>query len=154
DVGKRSLGWSCDQLDMQTSGDFGLQHSLNESDNEVNKHMAYLLRALPHVLAAFSPPSDSSHPEEDQEFSWVRPDNIYFNERSGDCGPSWSNFLKCMQRDTPMRIWGRSMTKRWTYSVRNTRWIPMKNLLETQKFKTMVEDVYTACFISFVKPNC
>ncbi|CAF1709734.1 unnamed protein product [Brassica napus] len=34
DVGKRSLGWSCDQLDMQTSGDFGLQHSLNESDNE------------------------------------------------------------------------------------------------------------------------
>ncbi|KAH0899610.1 LOW QUALITY PROTEIN: hypothetical protein HID58_049178, partial [Brassica napus] len=60
---------------------------LNESDNEVNKHMAYLLRALPHVLAAFSPPSDSSHPEEDQAFSWVRPDNIYFNERSGDCGP-------------------------------------------------------------------
>ncbi|CDY53239.1 BnaA01g36330D [Brassica napus] len=59
-----------------------------------------------------------------------------------------------MQRDTPMRIWGRSMTKRWTYSVRNTRRIPMKNLLETQKFKTMVEDVYTAWFISFVKPNC
>ncbi|CAF1734425.1 unnamed protein product [Brassica napus] len=27
DVGKRSLGLSCDQLDMQTSGDFGLQHS-------------------------------------------------------------------------------------------------------------------------------
>ena len=25
--GKISLGWSCDQLDMQTSGDFGLQHS-------------------------------------------------------------------------------------------------------------------------------
>nr|VDD27979.1 unnamed protein product [Brassica oleracea] len=58
-----------------------------------------------------------------------------------------------MQRDTPMRIWGRSMTKRWTYSV-ISRWIPMKNLLETQKFKTMVEDVCTACFISFVKLNC
>ncbi|KAG2274466.1 hypothetical protein Bca52824_057021 [Brassica carinata] len=57
DVGKRSLGWSCDQLDMQTSGDFGLQHSLNESDNEVNKHMAYLLRriasCLSCVLASF-----------------------------------------------------------------------------------------------------
>ncbi|CAF2077745.1 unnamed protein product [Brassica napus] len=94
DVGKRSLGWSCDQLDMQTSGYFGLQHSLNESDNELNKHMAYLLRALPHVLAAFSPPSDSSHPEEDQAFSWVRPDNIYFNERSGDCGPCTVKFLE------------------------------------------------------------
>ncbi|CAN6918021.1 unnamed protein product [Brassica oleracea] len=67
---------------------------LNESDNEVNKHMAYLLRALPHVLAAFSPPSDSSHPEEDQAFSWVRPDNIYFNERSGDCGPCTVKFLE------------------------------------------------------------
>ncbi|CAF1707980.1 unnamed protein product [Brassica napus] len=67
---------------------------LNESDNEVNKHMAYLLRALPHVLAAFSPPSDSSHPEEDQAFSWVRPDNIYFNERSGDCGPCAVKFLE------------------------------------------------------------
>ncbi|KAG2304662.1 hypothetical protein Bca52824_033313 [Brassica carinata] len=66
----------------------------NESDNEVNKHMAYLLRALPHVLAAFSPPSDSSHPEEDQSFSWVRPDNIYFNERSGDCGPCAVKFLE------------------------------------------------------------
>ena len=66
----------------------------NESDNEVNKHMAYLLRALPHVLAAFSPPSDSSHPEEDQAFSWVRPDNIYFNERSGDCGPCAVKFLE------------------------------------------------------------
>ncbi|CAF1732929.1 unnamed protein product [Brassica napus] len=66
---------------------------LNESDNEVNKHMAYLLRALPHVLAAFSPPSDSSHPEEDQAFSWVRPDNIYFNEWSGDCGPCAVKFL-------------------------------------------------------------
>ncbi|KAL0756539.1 hypothetical protein Bca101_094207 [Brassica carinata] len=44
---------------------------LNESDNEVNKHMAYLLRAFPHVLAAFSPPSDSSHPEEEQAFSWI-----------------------------------------------------------------------------------
>ncbi|CAN6974560.1 unnamed protein product [Brassica rapa subsp. trilocularis] len=42
---------------------------LNEYDNEVNKHMANLLRALPHVLATFSPPSDSSHPEEDQAFS-------------------------------------------------------------------------------------
>ncbi|CAN7054395.1 unnamed protein product [Brassica oleracea var. botrytis] len=67
---------------------------LNESDNEVNKHMAYLLRALPHVLAAFSPPSDSSHPEEDQAFSWVRPDNIYFNERSGDYGPCAVKFLE------------------------------------------------------------
>nr|VDD60788.1 unnamed protein product [Brassica oleracea] len=67
---------------------------LNESDNEVNKHMAYLLRALPHVLAAFSPPSDCSHPEEDQAFSWVRPDNIYFNERSGDCGPCTVKFLE------------------------------------------------------------
>ncbi|CAN6929994.1 unnamed protein product, partial [Brassica oleracea var. botrytis] len=67
---------------------------LNESDNEVNKHMAYLLRALPHVLAAFSPLSDSSHPEEDQAFSWVRPDNIYFNERSGDCGPCAVKFLE------------------------------------------------------------
>ncbi|CAN6822151.1 unnamed protein product [Brassica oleracea] len=67
---------------------------LNESDNEVNKHMAYLLRALPHVLAAFSSPSDSSHPEEDQAFSWVRPDNIYFNERSGDCGPYAVKFLE------------------------------------------------------------
>ncbi|CAN7087140.1 unnamed protein product [Brassica oleracea var. botrytis] len=67
---------------------------LNESDNEVNKHMAYLLRALPHVLSAFSPPSDSSHPEEDQAFSWVRPDNIYFNERSGDCGPCAVKFLE------------------------------------------------------------
>ncbi|CDY67221.1 BnaCnng53970D [Brassica napus] len=67
---------------------------LNESDNEVNKHMAYLLRTLPHVLAAFSPPSDSSHPEEDQAFSWVRPDNIYFNERSGDCGPCTVKFLE------------------------------------------------------------
>ncbi|CAF2152554.1 unnamed protein product [Brassica napus] len=67
---------------------------LNESDNEVNKHMAYLLRALPHVLAAFSPPSDSSHPEEHQAFSWVRPDNIYFNERSGDCGPCAVKFLE------------------------------------------------------------
>ncbi|CAN6882808.1 unnamed protein product [Brassica oleracea var. botrytis] len=67
---------------------------LNESDNEVNKHMAYLLRALPHVLAAFSPPSDSSHPEEDQAFSWVRPDNIYFKERSGDCGPCTVKFLE------------------------------------------------------------
>ncbi|KAG2246806.1 hypothetical protein Bca52824_086434 [Brassica carinata] len=67
---------------------------LNESDNEVNKHMVYLLRALPHVLAAFSPPSDSSHPEEDQAFSWVRPDNIYFNERSGDCGPCAVKFLE------------------------------------------------------------
>ncbi|CAN7083890.1 unnamed protein product [Brassica oleracea var. botrytis] len=67
---------------------------LNESDNEVNKHMAYLLRALPHVLAAFSPPSDSSHPEEDQAFSWVRPDNIFFNERSGDCGPCTVKFLE------------------------------------------------------------
>ncbi|KAG2323592.1 hypothetical protein Bca52824_016805 [Brassica carinata] len=66
----------------------------NESDNEVNKYMAYLLRALPHVLAAFSPPSDSSHPEEDQAFSWVRPDNIYFNERSGDCGPCAVKFLE------------------------------------------------------------
>ncbi|CAN6998934.1 unnamed protein product [Brassica rapa subsp. trilocularis] len=66
----------------------------NESDNEVNKHMAYLLRALPHVLAAFSPPSDSSHPEEDQAFSWVRPDNIYFNERSGDCVPCAFKFLE------------------------------------------------------------
>ncbi|CAN6920425.1 unnamed protein product [Brassica oleracea] len=67
---------------------------LNESDNEVNKHMAYLLRALPHVLVAFSPPSDSSHPEEDQAFSWVCPDNIYFNERSGDCGPCAVKFLE------------------------------------------------------------
>ncbi|KAG2251704.1 hypothetical protein Bca52824_081840 [Brassica carinata] len=67
---------------------------LNESDNEVNKHMAYLLRALPHVLAAFSPPSDSSHPEEDQAFSWVRPDNIYFNERSCGCGPCAVKFLE------------------------------------------------------------
>ncbi|CAN7057945.1 unnamed protein product [Brassica oleracea var. botrytis] len=67
---------------------------LNESDNEVSKHMTYLLRALPHVLAAFSPPSDSSHPEEDQAFSWVRPDNIYFNERSGDCGPCAVKFLE------------------------------------------------------------
>ncbi|CAN6912441.1 unnamed protein product [Brassica oleracea] len=67
---------------------------LNESDNEVNKHMAYLLRALPHVLAVFSPPSDSSHPEEDQAFSWVRPDNIYFKERSGDCGPCAVKFLE------------------------------------------------------------
>ncbi|CAN6801939.1 unnamed protein product [Brassica oleracea] len=67
---------------------------LNESDNEVNKHMAYLLRALPHVLAAFSPPSDSSHPEEDQAFSWVRPENIYFNERSGDCGSCAVKFLE------------------------------------------------------------
>ncbi|CAN6826480.1 unnamed protein product [Brassica oleracea] len=67
---------------------------LNESDNEVNKHMAYLLRALPHVLTAFSPPSDSSYPEEDQAFSWVRPDNIYFNERSGDCGPCAVKFLE------------------------------------------------------------
>ncbi|KAL0823874.1 hypothetical protein Bca101_047551 [Brassica carinata] len=67
---------------------------LNESDNEVNKHMAYLLRALPHVLAAFAPPSDSSHPEEDQAFSWVRPDNIYFNERSGDYGPCAVKFLE------------------------------------------------------------
>ncbi|CAN6848697.1 unnamed protein product [Brassica oleracea] len=67
---------------------------LNESDNEVNKHMAFLLRALPHVLAAFSPHSDSSHPEEDQAFSWVRPDNIYFNERSGDCGPCAVKFLE------------------------------------------------------------
>ncbi|CDY69867.1 BnaCnng65720D [Brassica napus] len=67
---------------------------LNKSDNEVNKHMAYLLRALHHVLAAFSPPSDSSHPEEDQAFSWVRPDNIYFNERSGDCGPCAVKFLE------------------------------------------------------------
>ncbi|WZY72509.1 hypothetical protein YC2023_004749 [Brassica napus] len=67
---------------------------LNESDNEVNKHMAYLLRALPHVLAAFSPPSDSSHPEEHQAFSWVRPENIYFNERSGDCGPCAVKFLE------------------------------------------------------------
>ncbi|CAF1707900.1 unnamed protein product [Brassica napus] len=67
---------------------------LNESDNEVNKHMAYLLRALPHVLAVFSPPSDSSHPEEDQAFSWVHPDNIYFNERSGDCGPCAVKFLE------------------------------------------------------------
>ncbi|KAG2330127.1 hypothetical protein Bca52824_001307 [Brassica carinata] len=66
----------------------------NESDNEVNKHMAYLLRALPHVLAAFLPPYDSSHPEEDQVFSWVRPDNIYFNERSGDCGPCAVKFLE------------------------------------------------------------
>ncbi|KAG5378219.1 hypothetical protein IGI04_026061 [Brassica rapa subsp. trilocularis] len=63
-------------------------------DHWVNKHMAYLLRALPHVLAAFSPPSDSSHPEEDQAFSWVRPDNIYFNERSGDCGPCAVKFLE------------------------------------------------------------
>ncbi|CAN6806630.1 unnamed protein product [Brassica oleracea] len=67
---------------------------LNESDNEVNKHMAYLLRALPHVLAAFSPPSGSSHPEEDQAFSWVRLDNIYFNEKSGDCGPCAVKFLE------------------------------------------------------------
>ncbi|CDY53603.1 BnaC09g51910D [Brassica napus] len=67
---------------------------LNESDNEVNKHMAYLLRPLPHVFAAFSPPSDSSHPEEDQAFSWVRPDNIYFNERSCDCGPCAVKFLE------------------------------------------------------------
>ncbi|CAN6857460.1 unnamed protein product [Brassica oleracea] len=67
---------------------------LNESDNEVNKHMAYFLRALPHVLAAFSPPSDSSHPEEDQAFSWVRPDIIYFNERSGDCVPCAVKFLE------------------------------------------------------------
>ncbi|CAF2078668.1 unnamed protein product [Brassica napus] len=67
---------------------------LNESDNEVNKHMAYLLRALPHVLAAFSPPSAGSHPEEDQAFSWMRPDNIYFNERSGDCGPCAVKFLE------------------------------------------------------------
>ncbi|CAF2157022.1 unnamed protein product [Brassica napus] len=67
---------------------------LNESDNEVNKHMAYLLRALPHVLAAFLPPSDSSHPEEDQAFSWMSPDNIYFNERSGDYGPCAVKFLE------------------------------------------------------------
>ncbi|CAN6819351.1 unnamed protein product [Brassica oleracea] len=67
---------------------------LNESDNEVNKHMAYILHALPHVLAAFSPPSDSSHPKEDKAFSWVRPDNIYFNERSGDCGPCAVKFLE------------------------------------------------------------
>ncbi|KAJ4873151.1 hypothetical protein Rs2_45180 [Raphanus sativus] len=66
----------------------------NPSDNEVNKHMAYLLRALPHVLAAFSPPTDSSHPEEYQAFSWVRPDNIYFNERSGDCGPCAVKFME------------------------------------------------------------
>ncbi|KAJ4872888.1 hypothetical protein Rs2_45441 [Raphanus sativus] len=66
----------------------------NPSDNEVNKHMAYLLRALPHVLAAFSPPTDSSHPEEYQAFLWVRPDNIYFNERSGDCGPCAVKFLE------------------------------------------------------------
>ncbi|KAJ4901625.1 hypothetical protein Rs2_15576 [Raphanus sativus] len=66
----------------------------NPSDNEVNNHMAYLLRALPHVLAAFSPPTDSSHPEEYQAFSWVRPDNIYFNERSSDCGPCSVKFLE------------------------------------------------------------
>ncbi|KAJ4901697.1 Uncharacterized protein Rs2_15648 [Raphanus sativus] len=66
----------------------------NPSDNEVNKHMAYLLRALPHVVAVFSPPTDSSHPEEYQAFSWVRPDNIYFNERSGDCGPWAVKFLE------------------------------------------------------------
>ncbi|CAF2073976.1 unnamed protein product [Brassica napus] len=65
---------------------------LNESDNEVNKHMAYLLRALPHVLAAFSPPSDSSHPEEDQAFSWVRPDNIYFNKGLATVDHARSNF--------------------------------------------------------------
>lgn len=66
----------------------------NPSDNEVNNHMAYLLRALPHVLGAFSPPTDSSHPEANQAFSWVRPDNIYFNERSGDCGPCAVKFLE------------------------------------------------------------
>ncbi|KAG5375878.1 hypothetical protein IGI04_040474 [Brassica rapa subsp. trilocularis] len=76
------INLTCRQVEIL---DCNIPH--NESDNEVNKHMAYLLRALPHVLAAFSPPSDSSHLEEDQAFSWVRPDNIYFNERSGDCGP-------------------------------------------------------------------
>ncbi|KAG2308107.1 hypothetical protein Bca52824_027855 [Brassica carinata] len=55
----------------------------NESDNDVNKHMAYLHA---HCLI--------SHPKEDQAFSWVRPDNIYFNERSGDCGPFAVKFLE------------------------------------------------------------
>ncbi|CAG7900996.1 unnamed protein product [Brassica rapa] len=83
------INLTCRQVEIL---DCNIPH--NESDNEVNKHMAYLLRALPHVLAAFSPPSDSSHPEEDQAFSWVRPDNIYFNERSGDCGPCAVKFLE------------------------------------------------------------
>ncbi|CAN7139235.1 unnamed protein product [Brassica rapa subsp. narinosa] len=83
------INLTCRQVEILDSN---IPH--NESDNEVNKHMAYLLRALPHVLAAFSPPSDSSHPEEDQAFSWVRPNNIYFNERSGDCGPCAVKFLE------------------------------------------------------------
>ncbi|CAG7909475.1 unnamed protein product [Brassica rapa] len=83
------INLTCRQVEIL---DCNIPH--NESDNEVNKHMAYLLRALPHVLAAFSPPSDSSHPEEDQAFSWVRPDNIYFNERSSDCGPCAVRFLE------------------------------------------------------------
>ncbi|KAG2293174.1 hypothetical protein Bca52824_039843 [Brassica carinata] len=67
---------------------------LNESDNEVNKHMAYLLRALPHVLAAFSPPSDSSHPEEDQAFSWVHPTIFTSTKEVCERGPCAVKFLE------------------------------------------------------------
>ncbi|KAL0854187.1 hypothetical protein Bca101_059339 [Brassica carinata] len=56
--------------------------------------MTPLLRSLPYVLAAFFPPTVWTQPEDGGLFTWVRPDNIYYNERSGDYGPCAVKFLE------------------------------------------------------------
>ncbi|KAF3601986.1 hypothetical protein F2Q69_00036282 [Brassica cretica] len=64
----------------------------NESDAAVVEHMSPLLRSLPYVLSAYLPPNVWTPPEdEDGEFTWIRPANIYQNERSGDCGRALLN---------------------------------------------------------------
>ncbi|KAG2304263.1 hypothetical protein Bca52824_032914 [Brassica carinata] len=44
--------------------------------------------------SAYLPPSVWPPPEEGCSFTWDRPGNIYFNERSGDCGPCAVKFLE------------------------------------------------------------
>lgn len=50
------------------------------------------------MLAAYLPPNVSTPPEdegyEDSVFTWIRSENIYQNERSGDCGPCAVKFIE------------------------------------------------------------
>ncbi|KAG2322946.1 hypothetical protein Bca52824_016159 [Brassica carinata] len=73
---------------------WGKDHWVGLVSSCTTSHMTPLLRSLPYILAAYLPPSVWPPPEEGCSFTWDPPGNIYFNERSGDCGPCAVKFLE------------------------------------------------------------
>ncbi|KAF8052611.1 LOW QUALITY PROTEIN: hypothetical protein N665_1537s0004 [Sinapis alba] len=59
----------------------------SETEQEVDSHMALLLSSLPYILEQYGV-------EGVRFYSWSRLEDIYHNQRSGDCGPCATKFIE------------------------------------------------------------